>query len=87
MQVALDYYLSGVKIDPSHLGCIHNVGCCQYSCGKFANSEKWFNLGIKVDPFYQDSYVGSTLSSLKLGKYDLAFSTISQLNEMTEWTS
>lgn len=52
MQVAMDYYLSGVKIDPGHLGCIHNVGCCQYSVGKYLNAEKWFNLAIKVEPLF-----------------------------------
>jgi hypothetical protein len=26
--IALDYYLSGVKIDPAHLGCVYNLGCC-----------------------------------------------------------
>jgi Tfp pilus assembly protein PilF len=83
----MDYYLSGVKIDPGHLGCIHNVGCCQYSCGKYTNAEKWFNLAIKVDPLFQDSYLGSTISSLKLGKYEVAFQTIKTLNEMAEWTS
>lgn len=48
--VALDYYLSGVKIDPYHLGCVYNVGCCYYFTQKFTNAEKWFNLAIKVDP-------------------------------------
>lgn len=72
----MDYYLSGVKIDPVHLGCIHNVGCCQYFTGKFANSEKWFDLAVKVDPLHQDSYIGSTMSSFKLGKYEAALNTI-----------
>ena len=28
--IALDYYLSGVKIDPYHFGCVYNVGCSFY---------------------------------------------------------
>lgn len=48
--MALDYYLSGVKIDPSHIGCIYNIGCCQYFIQKYANAEKWFSLALKVDP-------------------------------------
>jgi hypothetical protein len=28
--IALDYYLSGVKIDPRHFGCVYNVACSYY---------------------------------------------------------
>lgn len=76
-----------MKIDPQHLGCIHNVGCCQFYTGKYANSEKWFNLAIRVQPLHQDSYIGSTMSSLKLGRYEQAMATIMALNQQTEWTS
>jgi len=48
--VALDYYLSGVKINPQHIGCIHNAGFCQYSIGRFQNAQKWFNFAVKIDP-------------------------------------
>lgn len=27
---ALDYYLSGVKIDPRHYGCVYNVACSYF---------------------------------------------------------
>jgi len=86
MQDALDYYLSGVKIDPTHLGCIHNVGCCQYFTGKYQNALKWFNLAIRVDPAFQDSYFGSTMASIKLGRYEDALRTTEALNSQ-EWTT
>ena len=70
-----------------HLGCIHNVGCCQYYTGKYANSEKWFNLAIRVAPGHQDSYIGSCMSSLKLGNFEEALATITALNSHAEWTS
>jgi tetratricopeptide (TPR) repeat protein len=82
----LDYYLSGVKIDPTHLGCIHNVGCCQYFAGKYQNALKWFNLAIRVDPAFQDSYFGSTMASIKLGHYEDALKTIQTLN-CQEWAT
>lgn len=66
--VALDYYLSGVKIDPQHLGCVYNVGCCHYQLGKYANASKWFELAMKLDHTHQDSYIGKIMSNLKLGK-------------------
>ena len=44
--VALDYYLSGVKIDPEHYGCIYNTGCCYFYTGKYQNARKWFTLCI-----------------------------------------
>jgi tetratricopeptide (TPR) repeat protein len=65
--VALDYYLSGVKIDPCHLGCTYNVGCCHYFNGKFVNARKWFSLAIKVNSEHLDSYFGLAASCLKLG--------------------
>ncbi len=74
--VAFDYYLSGVKIDPFHIGCIHNAACCHYFTGKFANAEKWFSIAIKVDPHNQDSYIGKTVACLKLGKFKEAHETI-----------
>lgn len=85
--VALDYYLSGVKIDPSHIGCIYNVGCCQYFTSKFANADKWFSLAIKVDPSHQDSYIGKTMACLKLNKYEQALESIAKVHAMAEWTS
>lgn len=40
--VALDYYLSGVKIDPRHYGCIYNAACSYFYEKMFTNSLKWF---------------------------------------------
>ena len=85
--VALDYYLSGLKINPSHLGCIYNVGCCHYFTKKYANAEKWFSLAIKADPSFLDSYIGKTVACIKLGRYEDAIATISILNTRQEWTS
>jgi hypothetical protein len=45
---ALDYYLSGVKIDPFHVGCAYNVACTFYEEKMFCNSLKWFNLANRL---------------------------------------
>ena len=47
---ALDYYMSGVKIDNNHLGCVHNLACCLFNSGKYANAAKWYSIGILVAP-------------------------------------
>ena len=47
--IALDYYLSGVKIDPRHFGCVYNVGCSYFFEKKYLNALKWFELAIKID--------------------------------------
>jgi tetratricopeptide (TPR) repeat protein len=47
--VSLDYYLSGVKTDPSHIGCIHNLAVCAFYIRKYAKAEKWFRLALKID--------------------------------------
>ena len=44
--LALNYYLFGLNIKPRHLGCIYNIGCCQYFLGKFENARKWFHLAL-----------------------------------------
>ena len=74
--VALDYYLSGVKIDPQHFGCIYNAGCCHFFTGKFQNARKWFHLTTLVNPKCPDGYYGKTLSCLKLGLYEEALESI-----------
>jgi tetratricopeptide (TPR) repeat protein len=79
--VALDYYLSGVKIDNSHVECIHNIACCHYISGKYLNAEKWFSLAIKVDPNHQESYFGCCVANLKLGNYEQALAVITLLNK------
>ena len=46
--VALDYYKSGVKLDPYHFGCVFNLGCCLYFTGQYANANKWFTMAIRT---------------------------------------
>ena len=79
--------MSGLKINPAHLGCIYNVGCCHYFTGKYANAEKWFSLAIKADPTHLDSYIGKTVSCIKLGRYEDAIETIVVVYRWQEWTS
>lgn len=72
--VALDYYLSGVKIDASNLPCIYNVGACYFYIGKYHNSRKWFDFAVKAaidqsHPCLLDSYFGLSASCMKLGLY------------------
>lgn len=74
--MALDYYISGVKIDPSHFGCIYNVGCCHFFTKKYMNALKWFDLAIKVDSSSLDSHFGRAASCLKLGKYKEALDSM-----------
>lgn len=74
--VALDYYLSGVKIDPRHFGCIYNAACSYFFEKKFLNAVKWFDLALKIDPLSKDSFFGKTVTCLKLGQYTEALLTI-----------
>ena len=78
--MALDYYLSGVKIDSTHYGCIFNAGCCHFFTGKFQNARKWFELATWVNPRRPDGYYGLALSCLKLGLYEEALSSIVQID-------
>lgn len=81
---ALDYYLSGVKIDPRHFGCVYNVACSYYFEKKYVNANKWFDIAIKLDPLSEDSYFGKTIACLKLGLFDDALATITKLEDSNE---
>lgn len=85
--VALDYYLSGVKIDPYHFGCVYNVGCSYYFDKKYLNALKWFELAIKIDANCQDSFFCKAATCLKLGLYEQAISAIKTIDDQTKWTS
>jgi hypothetical protein len=47
--MALDYYMSGIKIERSHFECIYNIGCTFYRVKKYKNAKKWFKIAMKVD--------------------------------------
>ena len=79
--MALDYYLSGVKIDQTHYGCIYNAGCCHFFTGKFQNARKWFDLTTKVRPRTQDGYYCKALACLRLGLYEEALESILQIDQ------
>ena len=79
--VALDYYLSGVKIDPQHYPCIYNAGCCHFATGKFLNARKWFNLTTQINPFCPDGFYGKALSCLKLGRYEEALESMQKIDQ------
>ena len=64
---ALEYYLSGVKINPRSFGCVYNAACCYYMEGQYCNALKWFNLALRLQPGNADSVYGKTVTCLKLG--------------------
>lgn len=45
-QNALDYFLSGVKIDPKHYGCAYNCAYSYFADRKYRNALKWFDLAL-----------------------------------------
>ena len=65
--VALDYYLSGGKIDPRHFGCVYNVGCSYFKAKMFVNAKKWFDFAIKIRHRDQDSQFAKAVTCIKLG--------------------
>lgn len=68
LTIAIDYYLSGVKIDPSHYGCAYNAAYCYYTVKQFVNAEKWFGLASKLHhDTAHDSLIGQALSCLRIG--------------------
>jgi tetratricopeptide (TPR) repeat protein len=81
--IALDYYLSGIKIDPRHYGCVYNTACCYFFERKYRNAYKWFQIAIRLQPQQTDSHFGKTVCCLKLGKNEEALETITQACKQT----
>ena len=82
MNVAIDYYLSGIKLEPSHYGCAYNIGYCYYMTNKFASAEKWFSLAVKLQyPTRHDSLLNQTMAQIKLGEYHRAYQTICSIDK------
>jgi len=57
-----------------------NIGRCYFHTNRFKNATKWFELGIKCDPKYPDSYYCLAASLLKLGEFETARATIRKID-------
>lgn len=66
VDVALDYYLQGIRIDATHYPCVLNLACVYSQLDKHANARKWFDFARKVNPLSIDAYYGSALSYFKM---------------------
>lgn len=79
VEVALDYYLQGIRCNPNHYPCVFNLACVYSQLDKHANARKWFNLAIKIAPTSLDAYYGSALSSFKMRCFMEAFTTLKNM--------
>lgn len=70
VEVAIDYYKHGIRVNPWSFPCVYNLACVYFELKRYRNARKWFNLGIKIDPKRGDLYYGSALSSFKLKDFD-----------------
>ena len=84
---ALEYYLSGVKINPRSFGCVYNAACCYYMEDKHCNALKWFNLALRLQPGDADSTFGKSVTCLKLGKYAEALEVIKSVDTVAQESS
>ena len=79
VEVALDYYLQGVRANQTHFPCVFNLACVYSNMDKHVNAKKWFKLAIKINPRSIDAYYGSALSSFKLRQFQDAFNTLKSM--------
>lgn len=74
-----DYYIEGLKRDPTDLRLNNGYGLLQYRRGNFTQSMELFREAIKKqewknpNPYYGESYFNLGLALLKLGKEDKAY--------------
>lgn len=48
--IALDYFLSGARNDPTFYPCNYNLAVCYFNDQKFANALRWFKRAFEIDP-------------------------------------
>ena len=48
VEVALDYYLQGVRCNPRGFPCVFNLACVYSQLDRHSNAKKWFNVAIKI---------------------------------------
>lgn len=69
VEVAVDYYKHGIRVNPASYSCVYNLACVYLTLNKALNAAKWFGLAIKVAPLQGDSYFGAAVSYFKLKDY------------------
>lgn len=79
VEVALDYYLQGVRCNPRGFPCVFNLACVYSQLDRHSNAKKWFNVAIKIQPLSIDSYYGSALSDFKQKRFQEAFNTLENM--------
>jgi tetratricopeptide (TPR) repeat protein len=79
VEVALDYYLQGIRCNPRSFPCVFNLACVYSQLDRHTNAKKWFNLAIKIQPLSIDSYYGSALSDFKQKNFQEAFNTLKNM--------
>jgi tetratricopeptide (TPR) repeat protein len=84
VEVALDYYLRGIRCNTSHFPCVFNLACVYSQLEKHCNAKKWFNVAIKINSNSIDSYYGSALSSFKQKQFLEAFNTLKNMPPTAE---
>lgn len=65
---ALDFYFQGLRKNPRHYGCCHNIGVTYLLQGKNCNARKWFSFAKSIEPEKKAPYLGEAITSLKLGE-------------------
>lgn len=65
---ALDFYFQGLRKNPRHYGCCHNIGVTFLLQGKNCNARKWFRFAKSIEPEKKAPYLGEAITSLKLGE-------------------
>jgi tetratricopeptide (TPR) repeat protein len=60
--ISLDYYLSGVRADPTHYGCTYNIACSYFKQANYLNAFKWFQIAIKLSPLSKECYYGKAVT-------------------------
>lgn len=65
--MAIDYYISGLKVDPEHFKCAYNIGFSFFMLQKFKNAVRWFDYALLCRPNSQECQFGRAVCFLRLG--------------------
>lgn len=82
VESAIDSYRQAIRLNPSNIDAMHNLGCSYDVQQRFELGMQWFDRVIQIDPNMHDAYHGYALCAFKLGQPKLAIEKLDKVIDM-----
>lgn len=71
IESAIDSYRQSIRLNPSYVDAMHNLGCSYDIQQRYKMGMQWFERVIDLEPTFLDAYHGYALSAFKSGQPEL----------------